>query len=394
MAEKRDYYEVLGVGKSASKDEIKKAYRKLAMQYHPDRNPGDKVAEEKFKEAAEAYEVLSDDQKRQRYDQFGHAGVSGAGGGGGFNMDIEDIFSNFGDIFGGFGGGFGGFRSSSSSRGGQRVTKGSSLRVKVKLTLREVAEGVEKKLKVKKSCACQACNGTGAQGGSSGTDTCPTCRGAGVVTTVKNTILGQMRTQTVCGTCGGTGKVIKNKCNVCAGSGIVQGEEVISINIPAGVSDGMTMTVPGKGNAARNGGINGDLYVLLEEEKDPNFVREDNNVVYQLNISFPDAVLGTSVKIPTVTGTSVEFNVAPGTQPGSVLRIKGKGLPTYGEYGKGDLLVFVNVFVPNAKNLSKSDLDAIESLRKSDNFGTSKNSTDSSSGSGKSSFFDKFFGRD
>ena len=389
MAEKRDYYEVLGVDKSASKDEIKKAYRKLAMKYHPDRNPGDKSAEEKFKEAAEAYEVLSDDQKRQRYDQFGHAGMSGAGGGGGFNMDIEDIFSNFGDIFGGFGG-FGGF---DGGRGGsqQRVARGSSLRVKVKLTLREVAEGVEKKIKVKKYCACKVCHGTGAQGGNSGTETCPTCKGSGVVTSVKNTILGQMRTQTTCPTCGGIGKIIKNKCTACSGTGIVQDDEIITINIPAGVADGMTMTVPGKGNAGRNGGVNGDLQVLLEEEKDPRFVREDNNLVYQLNISFPEAVLGTTVEIPTINDTKVKFSIEPGTQPGSVFRIKGKGLPTYGEYGRGDQLIFVNVYVPNGKNLSRSDEKLVEEMKKSASFGTSDKETKTEQ---KSSFFDRFFGRE
>ncbi|MCQ2250203.1 MAG: molecular chaperone DnaJ [Bacteroidales bacterium] len=390
MAEKRDYYEVLGVGKSASKDEIKKAYRKLAMQYHPDRNPGDKAAEEKFKEAAEAYEVLSDDQKRQRYDQFGHAGMSGAGGGGGFNMDIEDIFSNFGDIFGGFGGfsGFGG--GSRGGRGGQRVSKGSNLRVKVKLTLKEIAEGTEKKIKVKKYCACQHCNGTGAEGGSSGTETCPTCKGAGVVTSVKNTILGQMRTQSACPNCGGSGKIIKNKCTSCGGQGVVSGEEVVSINIPAGVSDGMTMTVQGKGNAAPNGGINGDLYVVFEEEQDTQFVREDNNLVYRLNISIPDAIMGTTAEIPTISGTKVKFKIEPGTQPGSVFRLKGKGLPTYGEYGKGDLLIFVNVTIPSSKDLTSSEQKTIEELRKSKNFG---NSESDSSNSGQKSFFDRFFGR-
>lgn len=384
MADKRDYYEVLEVQKGASKDEIKKAYRKLAMKYHPDRNPGDKAAEEKFKEAAEAYEVLSDDQKRARYDQFGHAGMSGAGGGGGFNMDINDIFSNFGDIFGGFGfGGFGGQRGS-----GQRVQKGSNLRVKVKLTLKEIAEGADKKLKVKKYCACQHCSGTGAQGGKSGTDTCPTCHGSGMVTQVRNTMLGQMRSSSPCPTCGGTGQVIKNKCTYCGGSGVTQGEEVISINIPAGVTDGMSMTVQGKGNAARNGGINGDLIVVFEEEQDPQLTREGNNLVYKLNISVPDAILGTTAEIPTING-KVKFKIEAGTQPGSILRLKGKGLPTYGEYGKGDLLVLVNVWIPNSKDLSKSEIKTIEDLQKSQSFGATASEENTSKGG---SIFDRLFG--
>lgn len=384
MADKRDYYEVLEVQKGASKDEIKKAYRKLAMKYHPDRNPGDKAAEEKFKEAAEAYEVLSDDQKRARYDQFGHAGMSGAAGGGGFNMDINDIFSNFGDIFGGFGfGGFGGQRG-----GGQRVQKGSNLRVKVKLTLKEIAEGADKKLKVKKYCACQHCSGTGAQGGKSGTDTCPTCHGSGMVTQVRNTMLGQMRSSSPCPTCGGTGQVIKNKCTYCGGSGVTQGEEVISINIPAGVTDGMSMTVQGKGNAARNGGINGDLIVVFEEEQDPQLTREGNNLVYKLNISVPDAILGTTAEIPTING-KVKFKIEAGTQPGSILRLKGKGLPTYGEYGKGDLLVLVNVWIPNSKDLSKSEIKTIEDLQKSQSFGATASEENTSKGG---SIFDRLFG--
>ena len=388
MAEKRDYYEVLGIQKGASKDEIKKAYRKMAMKYHPDRNPGDKEAEEKFKEAAEAYEVLSDDQKRARYDQFGHAGMQGGAGGGGFNMDIEDIFSNFGDIFGGFG--FGGGFSRSAGGSSRRVNKGTNLRVKVKLTLKEIAEGAEKKIKVKKYCACQSCSGTGAQGGKGGTETCPTCHGSGMITQVRQTMLGQMRSTSPCPNCGGTGTVIKNKCTSCGGTGIVQGEEVITINIPAGVTDGMSMTVQGKGNAARNGGVNGDLLVVFEEEPDPLLTREDNNLVYKLNISVPDAILGTTAEIPTISG-KVKFKIEPGTQPGSILRLKGKGLPTYGEYGKGDLLVFVNVWIPNPKNLSRSEVKEIEELQKSESFGAKPtDNTSKSSGS----IFDRLFGKD
>jgi molecular chaperone DnaJ len=383
MAEKRDYYEVLGVSKNASKDELKKAYRQLALKYHPDRNPGDKEAEEKFKEAAEAYDVLSDDQKRARYDQFGHAGVGGAGGTGGFSMDMEDIFSHFGDIFSGFGfgggfggGGFGGGR-------GQRVNKGSSLRVKVKLSLKDIANGCEKKIKVKKYCACKSCNGTGAEAGSS-MNTCPTCHGTGVVTQVRNTILGRMQTQSTCTACGGTGKIIAKKCKDCGGDGVVLGEEVISINIPAGVADGMQMTVSNKGNAPKHGGENGDLLVVFEEEQDPQLTREDNNLIYNLSISVPDAILGATAEIPTIEG-KVKVKIDPGTQPGKVLRLKGKGLPTYGAYGRGDLLAIVNVWIP--KKLTKDEQKAIEGFQKSDTF------KPGAEDSQKSGFFDRLFNR-
>ncbi|MBQ1883486.1 MAG: molecular chaperone DnaJ [Bacteroidales bacterium] len=384
MAEKRDYYEVLGVGKNATKDELKKAYRQLALKYHPDRNPGDKEAEEKFKEAAEAYEVLSDDQKRARYDQFGHAGMGGAGGAGGFSMDMEDIFSHFGDIFSGFGFG-GGFSGGSGFGGGrgQRVNKGSSLRVKVKLSLKDIANGCEKKIKVKKYCACKSCNGTGAEAGSS-MNTCPTCHGTGVVTQVRNTILGRMQTQTTCSACGGTGKIIAKKCKDCGGEGVTLGEEVISINIPAGVADGMQMTVPNKGNAPKHGGENGDLLVVFEEEQDPQLTREDNNLIYNLNISVPDAILGTTAEIPTIDG-KVKVKIDPGTQPGKVLRLKGKGLPTYGSYGRGDLLAIVNVWIP--KKLTKDEQKVIEGFQKSDSF------KPGAEDGGKSSFFDRLFNR-
>lgn len=383
MAEKRDYYEVLGVSKNASKDELKKAYRQLALKYHPDRNPGDKEAEEKFKEAAEAYEVLSDDQKRARYDQYGHAGVGGAGGAGGFSMDMEDIFSHFGDIFSGFGFG-GGFSSGGFGGGrGQRVNKGSSLRVKVKLSLKDIANGCEKKIKVKKYCACKSCNGTGAEAGSS-MNTCPTCHGTGVVTQVRNTILGRMQTQSTCTACGGTGKIIAKKCKDCGGDGVVLGEEVISINIPAGVADGMQMTVSNKGNAPKHGGENGDLLVVFEEEQDPQLTREDNNLIYNLSISVPDAILGATAEIPTIDG-KVKVKIDPGTQPGKVLRLKGKGLPTYGAYGRGDLLAIVNVWIP--KKLSKDEQKAIESFQKSDSF------KPGAEDSQKSGFFDRLFNR-
>lgn len=361
---KRDFYEILGVSKSASADEIKKAYRKKAIEYHPDKNPGDKSAEEKFKEAAEAYEVLSDQQKRQRYDQFGHAGVNGAAGGGGFGgggMSMDDIFSHFGDIFGGhFGfGGFGG----GGSRGGSRVRKGSDLRVKVKLNLSEIATGVEKKIKVKKYVSCQHCNGSGAEHGSDST-TCTTCHGSGRVTRVQNTILGQMQTQSECPTCHGEGKVIREKCKYCAGEGIVREDEVININIPAGVMEGMQLSMSGKGNAARRGGVNGDLLVLIEEEKHPQLIRDENDLIYNLLITVPQATLGDAVEVPTVDG-KVKVTIAAGTQPGKVLRLRGKGLPSVNRYGTGDLLINIGVYIP--ESLNKEEKNLMEKLSKSEN---------------------------
>ncbi|HRH11714.1 MAG TPA: molecular chaperone DnaJ [Bacteroidia bacterium] len=359
---KRDYYEILGVQKGASDDDIKKAYRKLAIKYHPDKNPDDKAAEEKFKEAAEAYEVLSNAEKKQRYDQFGHAGVNGGAGGfsgsGGMNMD--DIFSQFGDIFGGafgFGGGNGG------SRGGRRVNRGSNLRVKVKLNLSEVANGVEKKIKVNKFVGCKTCNGSGAKNGQY--DTCKQCNGSGVITRVQQTILGAMQTQTACNGCGGEGRIIRDKCNTCHGDGVVRNEEVISINIPAGVADGMQLSMSGKGNAAPRGGINGDLLIVIEEEEHPLLKREGNHLIYSLSISIPNAVLGTSVEIPTVDA-KVKIKIEPGTQAGKVLRLKGKGLQDVNGYGKGDLLVEISVFTPS--NISNEEKKMMEQLRDSKNF--------------------------
>jgi len=348
---KRDYYEILEVSKSASADEIKKAYRKKAIKFHPDKNPGDKKSEENFKEAAEAYEVLSDPDKRQRYDQYGHAGVGSAAGGGfnGGNMNMDDIFSHFGDIFGGHFGGFGGFGGQQQSRG-QRVRRGSDLRVKVKLTLAEIAAGVEKKIKVKKYVSCSICSGSGAAKGSSST-TCPTCNGQGRVTRVQNTILGQMQTAAECPTCGGDGKIVKEKCTHCNGEGIVREDEVITINIPAGVAEGMQLSVSGKGNAARRGGVNGDLLVLVEEEAHPELIRDENDLIYNL-------------EVPTVEG-KVKVTIAPGTQPGKVLRLRGKGLPSVNQYGTGDLLVNIGVYIP--ENLNKDEKAAIEKLSKSDN---------------------------
>jgi molecular chaperone DnaJ len=366
---KRDYYEVLGVTKNASAEEIKKAYRKKALQHHPDKNPGDKEAEEKFKEAAEAYEVLRDPSKKQRYDQFGHAGVGGATGGGGFGgfSDIEDIFSAFGDIFGGHFGGFGGFggsRSYGSSGGGRRVTRGSDLRVKVKLTLSEVANGTEKKIKVKKYVQCQHCNGTGAKNASAYA-TCSTCRGTGRVTRVANTLLGQMQSTSTCPTCQGEGKIITDKCSYCAGEGVIRDEEIITIKIPAGVGEGMQMTVTGKGNAARRGGINGDLLVVITEEDHPELVRDGNNLIYNLFLSFPEIILGTTAEIPTVE-SKVKVKIEPGTQPEKILRLRGKGLPDVNGYGRGDLLVRIHVWIP--KKLNPDERKMLEKLLDSPNF--------------------------
>jgi molecular chaperone DnaJ len=362
---KRDYYEILEVGKNASAEEIKKAYRKKAIQYHPDKNPGDKASEEKFKESAEAYEVLSNPEKKKRYDQYGHAGVGGASGGGGFGgegMSMDDIFSHFGDIFGGgFGGGFGGFGSSRSS---QRVNKGSNLRVKVKLTLQEIANGVEKKIKVKKYVNCHHCNGTGAANGSAYND-CSTCRGSGHVTRISNTILGQMQTTSTCPTCQGEGRTITQKCAQCNGEGLLKSEEVLSIKIPAGVEEGMQLSVSGKGNAARRGGVNGDLLVLIEEEKHPELIREGHDLIFNLTLPVPDAILGVPVEIPTIEG-KVKVKIEPGTQPGKILRLKGKGLPEVNGYYRGDLLVRINVFIPS--DVTRDEAKTIEKFRESDSF--------------------------
>lgn len=357
MAEKRDYYEVLGVSKNADAAEIKKAYRKLALQYHPDKNPGNKEAEEKFKEAAEAYDVLSNEEKRRKYDQFGHAGLGGAGAGGfGGGMSMDDIFSHFGDIFGNFGG-FGGF--SGGGRSARRVNRGTNLRVKVKLTLEEIATGVEKKIKVKKYVADTHCHGTGAKEGTS-FSTCTTCNGTGQITRVQNTILGAMQTTSTCPTCEGEGKIINEKCPHCNGEGVQLAEEVITLNIPAGVADGMQLSLGGKGNAARRGGVNGDLIVLIEEEEHEDLVRDGNDLLYNTFVGFPEAVLGDSVEIPTLDG-KVKVKIEPGTQPGKILRLRGKGLPDVNGYGKGDLLVKVNVWIP--KNLSKDEKKVVEDLK-------------------------------
>jgi molecular chaperone DnaJ len=369
MAEKRDYYEVLGVEKNADADTIKKAYRKAAIKYHPDKNPGDKDAEEKFKEAAEAYDVLSNEDKRARYDRFGHAGMNGPGGGaggfggfggaGGFSMD--DIFEQFGDIFGGTFGGFGGGRS----RGGrQRVNRGSDVRITVRLTLKEIAEGVTKKLKLNKVIACEKCGGTGAKDKSAFT-TCTQCGGSGYVITVQNSFFGRMQTQSVCPTCQGEGRVIKDKCPHCHGEGTERGDKVVEVKIPAGVAEGMALTLQGMGNAARHGGISGDLIVVIKEESHPDFERQGNNLVHNLSISVTTAILGGDAEVPTIDGR-VRISIDPGTQSGKVMRLRGKGLPDVNGRGRGDIIVVVDVVIPTT--LNKEERKLVEQLSEQPNF--------------------------
>ncbi len=372
---KRDYYEILEVEKTSTVEEIKKAYRKKAIQFHPDKNPGDATAEDKFKEAAEAYEVLSDENKRARYDQFGHAGVNGAASGGGFGghgMSMDDIFSQFGDIFGGFGFGGGGQRG-----GGRRVNRGSNLRVRVKLTLKEIAHGAEKKIKVNKYVSCKACNGSGAEDGNY--TTCSTCHGTGQVTRVQQTFLGHMQTQSVCPQCGGEGRIITHKCKVCHGNGIVKGEDVITVNIPAGVENGMQLSVSGKGNAAARGGINGDLIVVIEEIPHDELKRDGSNLLYDHYISFPDAVLGTTIEIPTVDGKA-KIKIPAGTQGGKVFRLRGKGLPSVEYHGVGDLLVNINIWTP--QHLNGEERKIMEKFKDSKTFDPMPTSKDKS-------FFDR-----
>ena len=351
--DKRDYYEVLGVAKTATPEELKKAYRKLAIKYHPDKNPGDKEAEEKFKEAAEAYDVLSDPEKRQKYDQFGHnmgpQGFPGGGFGGGHGFTMEDIFSQFGDIFGGHGGfDMGGFGSAAGGRPRKRQRRGDDLRITLKLSLEDIAKGISKTLELKAFAKCDHCNGTGAKDGTAFV-TCPTCHGSGTVMRTQQTIFGLSQSAAVCPECNGDGKIIKENCTYCNGTGVQHKEQVVSFNIPAGVADGMTLTVKGKGNAPMHGGVNGDLLVVIEEIKHPELIRDGNDVVYNLMLDFPTAALGGSVEVPTIGGRA-RLKIAPGTQPGKILRLRGKGLPSTEGYGTGDELVNVMVYVPETLN--------------------------------------------
>ena len=384
---KKDFYEILGVSKAASQDEIKKAYRKTAMQYHPDRNPGDKASEEKFKEAAEAYEILSDTDKRAQYDRFGHQAFGpGRGGGGGFNgggMNMDDIFSQFGDIFGDdspfssfFGGGGGGGRRSSSGR--TRGVRGSNLRIKIKLNYEEMAKGASKTVKVKKYVPCTTCSGSGAKDKNS-VQTCGSCGGSGQVRRVQNTFLGQMQTVTTCPTCNGEGSTIANKCTACKGDGRVYGEETVTIEIPAGVQEGMQLSLNGKGNAGERGGANGDLIVLIEEEAHAQLHRDGLNVAFDLHLSFPEAVFGTQVEVPTIDGKA-KIKIPPGTQSGKIFRLKGKGFPAVNSYEKGDQLIHVNVWTP--QHVSSDEKAMLEKMQVSQNFQPKPEK-------GDKSFFDK-----
>jgi molecular chaperone DnaJ len=365
---KRDYYEILGVGKSASAEEIKKAYRKVAMQFHPDRNPGDKSAEDKFKEAAEAYEVLSDTDKKAQYDRFGHAGMGNNGRGGfGGGMNTEDIFSQFGDIFGEdiFGSFFGGGGRSARGGGGRpRGVRGSNLRIKLKLTYEEIAKGVSKSVKVKKYVGCGTCGGSGAKDKSS-VQTCNTCGGSGQVKRVTNTFLGQMQTVTTCPTCGGEGTSITAKCGNCKGEGRVYGEETVTLDIPAGVQEGMQLSLGGKGNAGERGGMAGDLIILIEEEQHKDLHRDGLNVAFELHISIPDAVFGTQLEVPTIDGKA-KIKIPAGTQSGKIFRLKGKGFPEVNGYAKGDQLIHVNVWTP--QHLNAEEKAMMEKLSASHNF--------------------------
>jgi molecular chaperone DnaJ len=381
MAQKRDYYEILGVSKSSSEDEIKKAYRKMAVKYHPDKNPDNKEAEEKFKEAAEAYEVLSSSQKKSQYDRFGHAGMGGAAGGGfgGGGMNMEDIFSQFGDIFGGAEESpFGSFFNGGRSGGGRRQRRGTDLRIKLKLNLEEIANGVEKKIKVKRHVACKSCAGNGSK---NGTDlkSCGTCQGSGQVRQVQQTMLGQMVTSSTCPHCSGEGKTVGSKCGDCFGEGRVLEEEIIPIKIPAGVSNDMQLSMSSKGNVPPRGGVAGDLLIVIEEEAHELLHRDGNNVIFDLYVNFVDAALGTSVEVPTITGKA-KISLEAGTQSGKILRLKGKGIKELNGYSIGDQLVHVNIWTP--KQVSKEETELLEKLRASPNFAPQP-------GKGEKGFFHK-----
>jgi len=378
MSNKRDFYEILGVTKSASQDEIKKAYRKVAMQFHPDKNPGDKSAEEKFKEAAEAYEILSDQDKRAQYDRFGHNAFGQGRGGGGYQgggMNMDDIFSQFGDIFGDSG--FGSFFGNQGRSGGQ-ANRGSNLRVKIKMNFEEMAKGANKTIKIKKYVKCNTCSGSGAKDKQS-VQTCNTCKGSGQVRKVQHTFLGQMQTVTTCPTCSGDGTTITAKCGNCKGEGRVFGEETINIDIPAGVQDGMQLSISNKGNTGERGGRNGDLIVVVEEEAHPQLQRDGLNVAFELYISFPDAVFGTQVEVPTIDGRA-KIKIPAGTQSGKIFRLKGKGFPQINSYEKGDQLIHVNIWTP--ENVSSEEKTMLEKLAKSENFKPKPDKTEKS-------FFDK-----
>jgi len=376
MASKRDFYEILGVSKNASADEIKKAYRKVAMQFHPDRNPGDKASEEKFKEAAGAYEILSDQDKRAQYDRFGHSafGQGRGGGSGGFGgMNAEDIFSQFGDVFGDdmFGNFFGG----GGSRGGRsKGVRGNNLRIKIKVNFEEIAKGTSKTVKVKKYVSCSTCNGSGAKDKNS-VQTCGTCGGNGQVRRVQNTFLGQMQTVTTCPACNGEGSTITNKCTACKGEGRVYGEETVTLDIPAGVQDGMQLSMNGKGNIGERGGPSGDLIILIEEEEHEQLQRDGLNVAFDLYLSFPDVVFGTQIEVPTIDGRA-KIKIPPGTQSGKIFRLKGKGFPSINSHEKGDQLIHVNVWTP--QHVSTEEKSILEKMQASQNFQPSPDKNDKS----------------
>lgn len=362
MAEEKDYYKILGVERNASADEIKRAYKKVAIKYHPDRNPGNKEAEEKFKQAAEAYDVLRDPDKRARYDQFGAEGVNGAGGFGGFNaegMDINDIFSHFSDIFGGGFGGFGGGHQAEPPQ-----YRGADMRMKVKLNLQEVANGVTKKFKVRKSITCPDCGGSGCEKGHTA-ETCSECHGTGYVVRTQRSIFGMVQTQVACPKCHGEGRIITHPCSKCHGEGTVQGEEIVEIKIPAGVAEGMVVNVPGKGNAAKHNGVPGNIQVIIEEEPHPELIRDEQDLIYNLLLSMPQAILGDTVEVPTIDGKA-RIKIEPGTQPGTALRLRGKGLPAVQGYGsgKGDIVVNISVYVP--EHLNADEKKAIEGMKDSE----------------------------